>query len=124
MKLTLEELREKVEAYAATPKDQKLPRDAKKLIDVLLDFLERGEVRAAAERAGKWEAVPWVKRGILLGFRAGELEGRDAGDGVLTFVDKDTYPTRQFDVDQEIRIVPGGSSVRRGAFLARGVVCM
>lgn len=122
--LSLNSLREKVEAYASTPPDQKLPKDAKKLVDALLTALERGEVRAAIERGGKWEAVPWVKRGILLGFRAGELERSEAGDGVLTFVDKDTYPTRQFDVDDGIRVVPGGSSIRRGVFIARGVVCM
>ncbi len=122
--LSLDSLRDRVEAYASIPSDQPLPKDAKTVVGVLLNALERGEVRAAAERAGKWEAVAWVKRGILLGFRAGELEETDAGSSVMTFVDKDTFPTRHFDVDQGIRIVPGGSSVRRGAFLASGVVCM
>src|SRR3954469_17837738 len=99
-KLSIDELRDKVEAYASTPSDQKLPKDTKSLVDALLDALEAGEVRAAVERGGRWEAVAGVKRGILLGFRAGELEGREAGDGILTFVDKDTFPTRMFDVDQ------------------------
>jgi len=121
--LSLDSLREKIEAYAATPPDTKLPRDAKKLVDAFLSALEKGEVRAAAERDGAWEAVPWVKRGILLGFRAGEMEETNAGDG-LFFVDKDTYPIRYFTPEDGIRIVPGGSSVRRGAFIARGVVCM
>ena len=116
-------LREKVETYAATPAGQKLPKDARDVIDALLTALESGDVRAAIERDGKWDAVPWVKRGILLGFRAGELEETAAGD-VLSFVDKDTYPTRQFTANDGVRIVPGGSSIRRGAFIARGVVCM
>src|SRR6185503_6095578 len=71
---------------------------------------------------GSWKAVPWVKRGILLGFRVGQLvesEGR-----ALSFVDKDTYPIRRWTVAQNVRVVPGGSSVRRGAYVAPSVVCM
>jgi 2,3,4,5-tetrahydropyridine-2-carboxylate N-succinyltransferase len=64
----------------------------------------------------------WVKQGILLGFRLGVLEGMP-GEG-LSFVDKDTYPVRRFSAGDGIRIVPGGSSVRAGAYVARGVVCM
>jgi 2,3,4,5-tetrahydropyridine-2-carboxylate N-succinyltransferase len=63
-----------------------------------------------------------VKRGILLGFRIGALENV-AGDS-LSFVDKDTYPVRRFAVGDGVRIVPGGSAIRAGAYLARGVVCM
>ena len=62
-----------------------------------------------------------MKRGILLGFRFGRLTRYD---GELSFVDKDTYPIRRFDVSQNVRIVPGGSSIRRGAYIASGVVCM
>jgi 2,3,4,5-tetrahydropyridine-2,6-dicarboxylate N-succinyltransferase len=84
--------------------------------------LERGEVRAA-ERAtdGTWRAVPWVKRGILLGFRVGHLVEME---GTLSFVDKHTYPARRMRVEDNVRVVPGGSSIRRGAFVAPGVVCM
>jgi 2,3,4,5-tetrahydropyridine-2-carboxylate N-succinyltransferase len=64
----------------------------------------------------------WVKAGILLGFRLGRLKGFDAG--ALGFVDKDTYPARRFDPGDGVRIVPGGSSVREGAYLGPGVVCM
>ena len=65
----------------------------------------------------------WVKQGILLGFRLGELRETNAGGG-LSFVDKHTYPARLFTPKDGVRVVPGGSSVRAGAFLARGVVCM
>jgi 2,3,4,5-tetrahydropyridine-2,6-dicarboxylate N-succinyltransferase len=121
--LATDSLREQIEACAATPPDQKLPKDARTLVDALLTSLESGRIRAAEQRDGRWIAVPWVKRGILLGFRAGNLEGMAAGD-TLSFVDKDTYPTRQFTPDDGVRLVPGGSSIRRGTFIARGVVCM
>ena len=86
--------------------------------------LEAGLVRAAEPDASAptgWRVNAWVKQGILLGFRIGQL--RASGYG-LSFVDKDTYPARQFAPDNGIRIVPGGSSVRAGAYLARSVVMM
>jgi 2,3,4,5-tetrahydropyridine-2-carboxylate N-succinyltransferase len=86
--------------------------------------LEAGLVRAAEPDASSptgWRVNAWVKQGILLGFRIGQL--RASGYG-LSFVDKDTYPARQFTPDHGIRIVPGGSSVRAGAYLARSVVMM
>jgi 2,3,4,5-tetrahydropyridine-2-carboxylate N-succinyltransferase len=64
----------------------------------------------------------WVKHGILLGFRLGELA--ETGGAGLTFVDKDTFPARQFSVGDRVRIVPGGSSVRVGAYVAPSVICM
>ena len=64
----------------------------------------------------------WVKQGILLGFRLGALEEMPAGG--LSFVDKHTYPARHFAPGDAVRVVPGGSSVRAGAHVARGVVCM
>jgi 2,3,4,5-tetrahydropyridine-2-carboxylate N-succinyltransferase len=98
------------------------------VIESLLGALERGEVRAA-ERGddGVWRAVPWVKRGILLGFRAGRLVDMSVGASSgarLPFFDKHTYPLQAFGADRGVRLVPGGSSVRRGAYLASGVVCM
>ncbi|MFZ0340177.1 MAG: 2,3,4,5-tetrahydropyridine-2,6-dicarboxylate N-succinyltransferase [Terracidiphilus sp.] len=87
--------------------------------------LERGEVRAAqpdpAALTG-WRVNAWVKQGILLGFRLGALENSNAG--ALSFVDKHTYPARLFAATDGVRVVPGGSSVRAGAYVARGVVCM
>jgi 2,3,4,5-tetrahydropyridine-2-carboxylate N-succinyltransferase len=91
----------------------------------LRSALEAGEVRAAEPDASSptgWRVNAWVKRGILLGFRIGALEEmRSSG---LSFVDKHTYPARSFTVADGVRLVPGGSSVRAGAFVARGVVCM
>jgi 2,3,4,5-tetrahydropyridine-2-carboxylate N-succinyltransferase len=65
----------------------------------------------------------WVKRGILLGFRLGELE-ESGHPKSLTFVDKDTFPARAFSIEDGVRVVPGGSAVRLGAYVAPTVVCM
>lgn len=69
-----------------------------------------------------WRVNAWVKRGILLGFRLGEMQQVDAGG--WSFVDKSTYPVRKWAGDQGVRVVPGGSAVREGAYLGRGVICM
>jgi 2,3,4,5-tetrahydropyridine-2-carboxylate N-succinyltransferase len=94
------------------------------VVDELLAALEAGEVRAA-ERAddNSWNAVPWVKRGILLGFGVGTLTDMST-DSVFRFFDKSTYPPRRFEIENGVRIVPGGSTIRRGAFVSPGVVCM
>jgi 2,3,4,5-tetrahydropyridine-2-carboxylate N-succinyltransferase len=88
--------------------------------------LEAGKLRAAEPDASAptgWRVNAWVKRGILLGFRIGALT-QMSGDGALSFIDKSTYPARIFTPEDGVRIVPGGSSVRSGAFVARGVVMM
>ena len=87
--------------------------------------LERGEARAASPDPASptgWRVNAWVKQGILLGFRLGVLEELQAE--VLSFVDKHTYPVCHFSASDGVRIVPGGSSIRAGAYVARGVVCM
>ena len=125
--MTVQSLGDAVRALAATPAGTPLPAETREVVTALLDALERGELRAA-ERGddGEWRAVPWVKQGILLAFRLGQMvdlsPGHGAGD--LSFIDKDTMPPRHFTVADGVRVVPGGSSVRRGAYLAPGVVCM
>jgi len=122
--VNLEQRQQLIEELAATPAGTPVPKAARKVVDALLVSLELGTVRSAErDTAGRWHAVPWVKRGILLGFRIGVLKAMH-GEGLLSFVDKDTFPPRRFGVVDGVRIVPGGSSVRRGAHLARGVVCM
>ncbi|MDP9051163.1 MAG: 2,3,4,5-tetrahydropyridine-2,6-dicarboxylate N-succinyltransferase [Acidobacteriota bacterium] len=100
--------------------------------------LEAGTLRSAEPDAGAptgWRVNAWVKRGILLGFRMGKLEDQSVVGfhqsahpfgkmPQVTWVDKGTYPARRFTPDDGVRIVPGGSSVRSGAFVARGVVMM
>ncbi len=117
-------LREQIESLAARTGAVFSEED----FAVFNDFkaaLNRGEIRAAQrDAAGKWQTNAWVKRGILLGFRMGSIiEMTSAGAG-LQFLDKNTYPIRRFSPGDGVRIVPGGSSIRDGAYIAPGVVCM
>jgi 2,3,4,5-tetrahydropyridine-2,6-dicarboxylate N-succinyltransferase len=97
---------------------------ARKAFDELLALLNEGRVRAAErDGAGAWRVNAWVKSGILLGFRLGQLADQ-SGHGPLRFFDKDTYPLKDLTTKQNVRVVPGGSSIRSGAYVAPGVVCM
>lgn len=90
------------------------------------DLLNRGEVRAAEPdpvAATGWRVNVWVKKGILLGFRIGAVIDM-SGAGPLPFFDKSTYPVKTISASSGVRIVPGGSSIRDGAYIGRGVTCM
>ena len=125
---TLREIEKRIDALSSVPAGKELPDDARAVVRTLLDALEAGSVRAAEkDPSGVWRAVPWVKRGILLGFRVGgmiDMSISGTNDVGLAFFDKDTYPPRRLTLQDGIRIVPGGSSIRRGAYVAAGVVCM
>jgi 2,3,4,5-tetrahydropyridine-2-carboxylate N-succinyltransferase len=91
------------------------------------DALNRGEVRAAEpDRATKtgWRANAWVKKGILVGFRMGTIVDMSGGPWRQPFIDKSTYPLRALAPTDGVRVVPGGSSIRDGSYIGRGVVCM
>jgi 2,3,4,5-tetrahydropyridine-2-carboxylate N-succinyltransferase len=97
-------------------------------MDVFLELrtaLESGEARAASPDPASstgWRVNAWVKQGILLGFRLGTLADTSAAG--FSFVDKNSFPLRHFSAADGVRVVPGGSAVRAGAYVARGVVCM
>jgi 2,3,4,5-tetrahydropyridine-2-carboxylate N-succinyltransferase len=98
-----------IEQYADMAQlDAHARKDARRVFLEFRDALTRGEIRAAEELEGRWHVNVWVKRGILLGFRLGELEESGTTKG-LTFVDKDTFPARTFSIDDGVRVVPGGS---------------
>jgi 2,3,4,5-tetrahydropyridine-2-carboxylate N-succinyltransferase len=120
----MESLQQAIERFAAISQlDAHARKQARHAFLEFRDALTAGRVRAAEELEGRWHVNVWVKRGILLGFRLGELE--ESGDPRgLTFVDKDTFPARSFSADEGVRLVPGGSSVRMGAYVAPTVVCM
>jgi 2,3,4,5-tetrahydropyridine-2-carboxylate N-succinyltransferase len=121
----LAELTNQIRDLAATPAGEPLPDSAAPAVWSLLGALEAGAVRSAQKDAdGVWRAVPWVKQGILLAFRLGRIAEHAPSAGLLHFFDKDTLPIRIFAAGDNVRIVPGGSSVRRGAYVASGVVCM
>ena len=93
----------------------------------LRDALSQGSVRAAepdADSPTGWRVNPWVKKGILLGFRFGRLVDVSMDHGKWPFFDKDTMPIKTLALDRQVRLVPGGSAVREGAFIGRGVICM
>jgi 2,3,4,5-tetrahydropyridine-2-carboxylate N-succinyltransferase len=98
----------------------------KQLFSEFKHLLNQGLVRAAepdSTQPSGWRVNPWVKKGILLGFRIGAIVDY-SGSGPLTFFDKSTYPLKPVTVDAGVRIVPGGSSIRDGVFVGRGVTCM
>ena len=128
--MSLTQLQQEIERHFASGAAAASDPAAMTAFLALRSALESGEVRAASPDSASptgWRVNAWVKRGILLGFRLGALEEMPAA-GLsfpgLSFVDKDTYPARRFTAADGVRVVPGGSSVRAGAYVSRGVVCM
>jgi len=123
--MTITQLQNEIEGYFAAGPAVVGDSSAMTSFRALRAALEAGEVRAASPDAASlsgWRVNAWVKQGILLGFRLGALEEFPAAG--LSFVDKNTYPARHFGSGDGVRVVPGGSSVCSGAYVARGVVCM
>jgi 2,3,4,5-tetrahydropyridine-2-carboxylate N-succinyltransferase len=119
-------LQDLIEQLAAAGADA--PRDeARNAFTTLRKALSDGSIRAAEpdpSAPSGWKVNAWVKRGILLGFRFGETIDMSADHGRLPFFDKDTLPLKPLAVTSGVRVVPGGSSVRDGAYFGRGVICM
>ena len=88
----------------------------------LISNLEKGNVRVAEKKNGVWVVNKWVKEVILAGFRLGAV--RDMSQGQFSFFDKSTFPVRIFSSEDGVRIVPGGTSIRRGAYVSKGAIVM
>src|ERR1043166_1535626 len=117
-----DEVQKLVDAGASADKDA-----ARAMFERLRAALSAGEVRAAepdASSAVGWRVNTWVKQGSLLGFRFGDLVDVSMDHGRWPFYDKDTLPLRKPGLAAGVRIVPGGSAIRDGAYLAPGVICM
>jgi 2,3,4,5-tetrahydropyridine-2-carboxylate N-succinyltransferase len=123
-------LSRRIAELSAIPSTGAIPDEVWDVVDELIRGLEAGTLRAAErDEHGAWHAVSWVKQGILLGFRIAQIidmtayvtEGAPAR---FFYFDKQTFPPRGFDLNDGVRIVPGGSAIRRGAYVAPGVVCM
>jgi 2,3,4,5-tetrahydropyridine-2-carboxylate N-succinyltransferase len=119
---SIDELKSAVENLAALAT---IPNriDARRIFIDFRSRLTRGEIRAADRLDGRWVVNTWVKQGILLGFRLGEMKEMSEGP-VFSFVDKDTFPARQIALADRVRVVPGGSTIREGAYVAPSVICM
>lgn len=124
----LDALRARIErASAAAAAGEFLDRaDAQQAIAALLDALERGDVRAAErDGSGRWNAVMWVKTGIMLAYRVSDLVEMGHVEGSsFRFFDRHLFGMRDLTLADGIRIVPGGSIIRRGCYVAPGVICM
>src|SRR5580692_5500813 len=120
-------LQSSIERFAALGEVEHDPEAGRVFVE-FHDALTQGKIRPAQRPAGpskdgRWIVNAWVKQGILLCFRLGELVEMVSG-ACLSFVDKDTFPARMFSVADRVRVVPGGSSVRAGAYVAPSVICM
>jgi len=124
---SIEFLKSEIERLASlTAEALRHEYEARTMFDEFLNRLNHGELRAAEKIDGVWKVNHWVKKGILLGFRLGEMKKVEVGDEPrqLTFIDKDTYPVRHYRETDKVRIVPGGTAIRSGAYLAPSVVVM
>src|SRR5438270_4779204 len=119
----MRELEQQIEKLSNASADALRSAETREVFLRFRDALTQGKVRAASKDGGVWRTHEWVKRGILLGFRIGVLQRFDDG-AALSFVDKDTFPARRLGISDGIRVVPGGSSIREGAYVAKGVICM
>ena len=120
LSLLMHSLQSSIERFIST---EELGSDARAAFLEFREQLTAGKIRAAEKVGGEWKVNVWVKQGILLGFRLGQLTEMGSGE-CLSFVDKDTFPARKFAVADRVRVVPGGSSVRLGAYVAPSVICM
>lgn len=122
MNLTAETLPSIIEelSSAENGKDRKAEE---KIFEAFIALLDAGTIRAAEKAGGKWVVHAWVKKGILLGFKIGALQ-KIPSPNPFSFFDKHTYPTKTLSAESNVRIVPGGTTVRRGAYLAPGVIMM
>ena len=119
-------LRPELEALFDSKPD-KYTDDQARLFQAFKNALNHGQIRSAEpdpSAATGWRVNPWVKKGILVGFRMGQIVDMSVDAERLPFFDKATYPLRPLSVDSGVRVVPGGSSIRDGCFLGRGVTCM
>ena len=116
-------LREQIEAIASRGNNEFTPAD-RAVFEEFKSALNTGVIRAAEKNAnGVWVVNSWVKQGLLIGFRMGALVDMSTGES-FKFFDKDTYPARPTKIGENVRIVPGGSTIRDGAYVAPSVVCM
>jgi 2,3,4,5-tetrahydropyridine-2,6-dicarboxylate N-succinyltransferase len=123
--MTTATLQSEIEALVAAPSPS--PEHARTVFAQLRAALSDGLVRAAEpdpSAPGGWRVNAWVKQGILLGFRHGQVVDASADHGRWPFFDKDTLPLKKLDAAAGVRIVPGGSTVRDGAYIGQKVICM
>ncbi|MCC7429943.1 2,3,4,5-tetrahydropyridine-2,6-dicarboxylate N-succinyltransferase [bacterium] len=118
----MQKIQEKIEELYELPASEPGEK-AREIFELFKSKLNLGEIRAAEKIDGNWKVNFWVKKGILIGFRLGKLVDVSLSDN-FRFFDKDTFPLKKFTLEDKIRQVPGGSSIRDGVFLAKNVTLM
>ncbi|MDZ7362118.1 MAG: 2,3,4,5-tetrahydropyridine-2,6-dicarboxylate N-succinyltransferase [candidate division KSB1 bacterium] len=117
------QLQPQIESLFAQPPQEKYGEEYFAAFNALKAELNAGRVRAAEKSGNAWRVNLWVKKGILLGFRIGALQDMSINEN-FRFYDKSTYPLKAIAINDGVRLVPGGSSIRDGCYLGRGVTCM
>ena len=117
------DLEQQITSLFENPPEGVFTPDHFELLAQFKRLLNTGEVRAASPQERGWKVNPWVKQGILLGFRMGVLRDFSISDDFRYF-DKNTFPLRRLAIEEGVRVVPGGSTIRDGVHLGRGVTCM
>lgn len=123
---SVEEIREEMEVLSTLQTGALLSHPlARTVYAEFLAYLDKGKIRSAEQISpGVWSTNSWVKQGILTGFRLGGIVEMSGDDKTLRFFDKDTLPLKQFIPGDGVRVVPGGSSIRAGSYVGRGVIIM
>ena len=117
-------LKESIENLVGENKSE-FTADDREIFEAFKTALRRGEIRAAEKDSdGVWQTNTWVKQGILLGFKMGKMVTMSFSGETFQFFDKETFPLRPMNLDDKIRIVPGGTTIRDGCYIAENVVLM
>jgi len=117
------ELKDRIEKLFSSPLQDSYNDDYYKTFSEFKEELNKGVIRIATMAKNMWVVNDWVKKGILLGFRIGKLQDHSI-DKKFVYFDKSTYPLKSISLQDQVRIVPGGSSIRDGCYVSPGVVCM
>ena len=116
-------LQHQIETLFAQSPQKKYGEEYFATFDALKTELNAGRARAAEKIDGEWRVNTWIKQGILLGFRIGALQDMSVNERFI-YYDKHTYPLKAIGPNDGVRLVPGGSAIRDGCYLGRGVTCM
>jgi 2,3,4,5-tetrahydropyridine-2-carboxylate N-succinyltransferase len=117
------QLQQQIEDLFAQPPQETYGNEYITAFNTLKAELNAGRARAAEKNGSEWIVNTWVKKGILLGFRLGALQDMSINERFI-YYDKSTYPLKAIAINDGVRIVPGGSSIRDGCYIGRGVTCM
>ncbi len=117
-----EDLARRIEAIVSGPREHSREQ-ALAFFEELRAGLNDGSIRAAEKEGDRWSVRSWVKQGILLGFKIGALS-RVLAESGFRFFDKDTFPLKDLRLESKVRVVPGGTAIRDGCYVAPGVTLM